>query len=261
MNVGGGSQIVQAGYTESRGGGWLGNIPCDGAKHFVYTQFDSSGGGLYLADAWSNGAPTVGHRYRFKIDMLRSIGPQWNYCIRDLTVGGAYYCRRESVTWDQDGKRTWWGTENHNSASAMGPECCSDINMYWRQYQYAGQLTWYAIDHNVIVRTDTPHPSRWHTFVYNAADTNGNGLLNDQDGMKSHTDNQWRGAADASGSETTVTIEYLRALGGARPRERMHSADQRGRFRILPDASGWSTGSTRRRRRSAGCDAFGLRIG
>lgn len=162
--------IVQVGFIRCGKDGGCGennSVPSDGKVHFVYTPKDDCGGCFKLADGWSNGAPTVGHRYRYKIT---SEGGRWNFCIRDLTTGNVYFCEPGGIaqTFNQ-GTLLWWGTEVQNTNAAMGPEfgANNDINMYWMQYSNPANPNWIIVTDADISRTGQPHPDRYHSFMYN----------------------------------------------------------------------------------------------
>lgn len=116
------NQIVQVGFVRCGKNGGCGennSVPADGRVHFVYTPRDNCGGCFTLADGWSNGAPTVGHRYRYKIT---SESGRWTFCIRDITTGNGYYCEPGGIPQNfTEGSLLWWGTEVQNTNAAMGP--------------------------------------------------------------------------------------------------------------------------------------------
>lgn len=182
-------RIVQLGYMECRLGGpsRLGGVPCDNVPHFVYTPDDYVGGTVALADGWA-GTPVVGHRYRFKIE--KAVASSWSYCIRDISASTAYRCTSTARTWESDARRAWWGTETNNTANALGPKCCDDVSMYWMQYRFGDSSSWLVTEDNVVAEKNPPHPARYHSFAYDAVDTNGDGLTNDSDGLLSHTHDQ-----------------------------------------------------------------------
>jgi len=175
-----GTQIVQLGYIRcgAPAGVNCNNVPNDGKVHFIYTPADNTGGVFAVADFWTNGAPTVGHRYRYKIT---SEAGRWQMCIKDITAGAAYFCEPGGILqhWGQS-TSVWWGTEVQNTNAAMGPTCCNDIDLYWMQYSNPANPNWWVVENASVFRTNQPHPARYHNFVYSVNFTN--------DGLKSHTD-------------------------------------------------------------------------
>lgn len=128
--------IVQLGYAQCTmpAGATCGDstfpIPNDGKPHFVYICNDVSGGNPCSADHWA-GAPIVGHRYRFRIEIS---GGTWKYTITDKGTGIA---KTASIPADwnlADG--AWWGGEATDSYSMLGPKNTDSpqVDMYWMQY-------------------------------------------------------------------------------------------------------------------------------
>jgi len=184
-------EIVQIGYSRcGEPGGCGSNWPNDGEPHWVYTPDDDNGGGLTGFTA--HASPVIGHRYRFKIEKIDF--NTWRFCIRDLTTGGGYQCDLSSRSWSNDAPRAWWGTEVQNTEAAMGPKCCdTDIDMRWMQYHRVSQNDWRVVDGQpsctkIVQDGITSFKSYWHCFIASTADTDGDGVINDQDTLRSHTD-------------------------------------------------------------------------
>jgi hypothetical protein len=160
------------------------DIPNDGDAHFVYTLADNSGGGLRLADGWYGNAPVLGHEYRFKIELASG---QWKYCIKDRTTGENYTCHYISASWTS-GIFAWYGTETNNTNSQMGVGAGEvALNMRWMEYERSG--SWTVVDGLTgctKVSTDT-FPAYYHCSIQSTVDTDGNGLLDDDETLWSHT--------------------------------------------------------------------------
>lgn len=166
-------------------------VPKDGKPHFIWSFVPNTGGVPYLADGWYGSAPIVGNRYRFKI-YLGSSNSYWNYCIRNLSIGQAYKCYTLALIvneWPSLPDHVWWGTEVQNTAAGMGPACCNnDIFMRWMQYDPSGSTSWQVVTGlSGCNRRGTP-PTYYHCFISNTVDADGNGLLDDDETIQSHTD-------------------------------------------------------------------------
>jgi hypothetical protein len=159
-------KLVQIGYIRCHVGAACNSvIPDDGKVHFVYTPDDTSGGLLALADGWSNGAPTVGHRYRYKIT---SDSGSWTFCIKDVSISAPYYCKSKPQTWSE-GTLVWWGTETQNTQAGMGPCSCgggNDLNMYWLEYSNPANSGWWVAENLSMQHTQLPQPARYANWTY-----------------------------------------------------------------------------------------------
>ncbi len=180
-------RIVQIGFAKCgrpvADGDCNGNIPNDGNLHFVYTASDSSGGLLKLADGWYK-APIVGHEYRFKIVNGTDV---WTYCIQDRTAGEGYDCHNTADTWTS-GTYSWYGTETNNDNSQNGNSFNeSELNIRWMQYQRSG--TWYVVTDQADCMTLTTgvYPSYYHCQIVSTVDADGDGVVNDNETLWSHT--------------------------------------------------------------------------
>jgi hypothetical protein len=200
-------RIVQIGYAECGFAGGCGGdpgtgageIPKDGKLHFWYTKFDNAGGRVYLADSWYK-APVVGHQYRMKVEAVTAGGEnRWAYCIRDVSAGETVYdCNQNpDRTWSV-GTFAWWGTENKNAKSQSGNRDTDSELDIRPQYERGG--VWYYVDGNgttnqcfqkaqsLGVPSDPIFfPSYYDCYIVNLFDTDGDGSLNDRDGLWSNT--------------------------------------------------------------------------
>lgn len=181
------NKIVQIGYARCgrpvADGDCNTNIPNDGKMHFVYTAADNSGGLLKLADGWYK-APVAGHEYRFKIVNGADV---WTYCIQDRTAGEGYDCHNTADTWTS-GTYSWYGTETNNDNSQNGNSFNeSELNIRWMQYQRSG--TWYVVTDQVgcdSISTGV-YPSYYHCLITSTVDADGDGQVNDNETLWSHT--------------------------------------------------------------------------
>lgn len=174
--------IVQIGYEECHVAGGCNGVPSDGENHFVYTASDHGGGSLSLFGL----SPATGHRNRFKIQLIDQ--DYWNFCIKDLTTGGNYVCNTTNYTWPGYSSYAWYGTEVQNTNAGMGSKATEDIDMRWMQYLRVDLGAWWVADHNTCKTLPTsPYPSYWHCYITSTADTDGDGYINDDDTLRSHT--------------------------------------------------------------------------
>jgi hypothetical protein len=163
------NRIVQLGWVNcgAVSGGMCGNIPEDGL-HFFYVCDDNSNGVGCVADSWA-GLPETGDRYRFKV-LYDSANDQWDYSIENVTEGWTK-SKSISASWSQ-GNGAWWGAEDANTGSTLGPahSGSNDINMYWMQYKRASVGSWQVvtdIEATNSVGEFGPQPSWYHEPVYN----------------------------------------------------------------------------------------------
>jgi hypothetical protein len=115
------TNIVHIGYLIcNRPAGCPGNIPNDGAPHFVYTRGDNDAGSVWLLDTYYH-APVIGHQYPARISHGTSGtgNPIWLYCLRDLATEADYTCHGGGQT---DGSATSATSEVGAQDSGPGGE-------------------------------------------------------------------------------------------------------------------------------------------
>ena len=184
--------IVQVGYVKcfatapetGCGSGLYGaKIPPDGNLHFWYTCNALSYGDLCRADNWGTlTTPTVGHRYRFRIDHT---GSSWKFTITDKGTGATGSKTISDGGWSL-GDAVWWGVEGYDIHSMLGPkDTDSDLHMYWLQYQRNGSTAWWVAHPIALSRCELyvvtgncsgGWPSFYHGSVYNQNYTDGDAM-------------------------------------------------------------------------------------
>jgi hypothetical protein len=193
----GGTDIVQLGYVKCNKPGGLGNVPCDGFPHWVYTRGDNASGFTWLFDTFY-GPPVVGQEYRLRISTYTTSGGNqvWQYCIRNKNTEPTYTCHTgghqtgpgtfsHSRSWDS-GRLAWYGTETQNKNSAQGtgvdlPNFEPYLNIRWMQYRRGGTW-WIATPVNCEAQSvPGPRPSYFGCAVQSTVDVTGDGVINDQE--------------------------------------------------------------------------------
>ncbi len=56
-----------------------------------------------------------------------------------------------------------------------------------KDMRYFADGQWWVVDGIGTPTVYGVQPCRWHSYAYNAEDTDGNGVLDDRDGLRSHT--------------------------------------------------------------------------
>jgi hypothetical protein len=175
---------------------------------FVWTSLDHAGacgqpGCLSVASWYHNGVATYGSVYRFRIESWVGAlnAPQWKICIRNMTTGEAYVCTYIQRTWGAENYAgmVWWLYETRNSADAIGHTNGGNVDMRWLQYRRESDNVWMVrtnmgegappYDYNAQggCRGAGSTPSWYHCLITNEVDQNGDGYLNDHDGLESWT--------------------------------------------------------------------------
>lgn len=198
------NSIVQIGYAVcGRPTVNCGDIPRDGAPHFVYTRGDNNGGDMWLFDTWYH-APVLGHEYRLRVAQATSSAgdPVWQYCIRDKASEPSYTCHNgghqltngtfsASRSWNT-GKFPWYGAENTSLASAQGTGAGeSHLNVRWMQYLRSSVwnvATPTVCDEETVAGGTVPGAYRCDTI--STVDVTGDGVVNDQETLRVWTDDR-----------------------------------------------------------------------
>jgi hypothetical protein len=173
----------------------------------VFTAHDDAFGGcppgcLSTANWYHNGAVSLNSVYRFRIQWWFGAlnAPKWQLCIRNVSSGESYVCTTIDRTWGLTAAagEAWWTYETQNSMDAIGHTNVGSIHMKWMQYRVEGSTTWFVrtnmgegappYDYNVQggCKHD-PAPSWYHCIITNEIDHNGNGRLDDADGLEAWT--------------------------------------------------------------------------
>jgi hypothetical protein len=193
-----GGGLVQLGFLEDS---------MSDATVMVYTAHDNTYSGcpagcLSTADWYHNGAVSLNSVYRFRIQYWYGPlnAPQWQLCIRNVSSGESYVCTVINRTWGLGAAagEAWWTYETKNSSDAIGHTNVGDINMKWMQYRVEESTTWFVrtnmgegappYDYNAQGGClHDPAPSWYHCLITNEIDHDGDGRLDDADGLESWT--------------------------------------------------------------------------
>jgi hypothetical protein len=145
-NLQNGTFIVQFGWAICFGSSTLKcgasttGLPSDSSLHFVYTCHDNDQKPC-IADSWTGGPPSVGTRYRFRIEKS---GSSWLFTLTNNTTGTVHTHTIGRSTGFSTGNLTWYGAENYDSGSILGSKSASTdkIHMYWMQYHRTSVSGW-----------------------------------------------------------------------------------------------------------------------
>lgn len=197
------NNIVQIGYAVcGRPSVACGNIPNDGAPHFVYTRADNSGGEVWLFDTWYH-APVLGREYRVRVAQTTAAGnPVWQYCIRDKASEPNYTCHNgghqltngtfaASRSWNS-GKFPWYGAENSSAASQQGTGL-SEPHLDVRWMQYYRSAAWIVATPTTCTESASPGrtvPSSYLCTTVSTVDVTGDGVVNDKETLRVWTDDR-----------------------------------------------------------------------
>lgn len=156
--------IVQVGFMECSAPAPYNcnGVPADSKVHFFYNCHDNSSLPC-LADGWFGSAPILGHRYAFEITVVNS---SWTYMIRDVAVGTWKTATLAAMHWSA-GTGVWWGGENHNEWSMLGPgSTAPDVFLSSMEY-HRPSTSWVVISpsiHKTGVNEDTGGSVAWPTW-------------------------------------------------------------------------------------------------
>jgi hypothetical protein len=164
-----GSSTNKCGIQDSTG------VPSDGSLHFIYTCRDNNQEPC-VADGWTGGPPSVGTRYRFRIDKS---GSSWLFTLTNNTTGAVHTHTIGRSSAFSTGNLAWYGAENHNSGSILGSKDASSnkIHMYWMQYHRSSVSGWQVAEPVTtldIIQSDqtSTWPSWFLSDVYSQNYTN-----------------------------------------------------------------------------------------
>jgi hypothetical protein len=157
--------IVQAGIMEcSAPSGYTCNgIPNDAHVHFFYNCADNDAKPC-LADGWFGATPVLGHRYAFQVAMVSF---NWQYAIKDLTANSPWKYKTVTIVHWSTGGGAWWGGENHNEWSMLGPgSTASDVWLHALEYHRVS-TGWVSINptiHKDAVNENSGQTLGWPTW-------------------------------------------------------------------------------------------------
>jgi hypothetical protein len=200
LTTGGG--LVQVGIYEDSGmdSTTMVYTPWD---HAVANQCGGQPGCLAVADWYHSGGPVCTTcLYRFRIQAIGNPQvPNWELCIRNVSNGESYVCKTIARTWGavNYAKLAWWTYETQNSADAIGRTNVGLIHLRWLQYRRESDGVWmvrtnmgnepppYDYNNQGGCRGWASTPSYYDCGISNEIDQDGNGHLDDHDGLDAWT--------------------------------------------------------------------------